>query len=485
MYDLFSDQIESFDALRVAMKSHRDILLQASTGSGKTAIATNMIGGTRLRARRSIMSFPRVALLEQTSETFKKHDIPHSFIASGYPYNPFADVFLGMTETMAKRVTAGTMPKGINLHVPDETHVGDVALSCVIQHFKKPWFDGTAKQNWTYQVGLSATPQRMDGRGLGIHYDYMVQGRSIKWLIENKRLSDYLLFQGRIHADFHKLARMKDEDIAGVMDAKREIVGDCVKEYIDRAKGKLWVVRCTNIKHSEVTAQAFRDAGINAVHVDGETPKAEQKRIFKAYAAREILVLCFADLLNFGFDLAQAAGVENVCIEGGSDLKPSDSLAGQLQFWGRLLRWKLFPAFIHDHVNNFLRHGLPDDDREWTLDSLTKKQRGSEEKPPPTKQCPICLVTSYIAERCRNCGHYFEVAEMAAIKTVEGELHELDKEAFRRHSLAVQDPLDEFLPVVNQEERLERLIQYAAKEGIKNPITWAANELAKINEKSV
>lgn len=486
MYDLFPDQQEIMNDLRAAMLRHKSILLQSPTGSGKTGIATNMIGASQQRGRRAIMGFPRVALLEQTHETFKKHGITHSFIASGFPFNPFADVYLGMTETMAKWIENGKMVKRIDLYIPDETHVGSKALATNINHFKLPWFDEKAKQRWTWEIGLSATPWRMDGVGLGIYYDAMVQGRQIKWLIENKRLSQYRLFQGQRPEDFQRLARLRDDELAEAMTAaRREIVGDCVREYKERALGKLWVVRCSSIETSEITAEAFRAAGVNAVHVDGETKSDMRRKIFQAFARREILVLTFADLLNFGFDLSQASGMD-VCIEGGSDLKPSDSLAGQLQFWGRLLRYKDFPAFIHDHVNNWQRHGLPCMDRDWTLDSLKKSQRGGDEKVPATRQCPACLVTDYAAQVCRNCGHEFEV-ESRFVKQVDGQLHELDLahaltlEQAKKHSAAVVDPLDEFLPVVNQEERLEGLIRYAVKEGIKNPINWAANELAKIN----
>lgn len=465
MLTLYPDQHEVMNELRAAMRRKKAVLLQSPTGSGKTAMATDMVIRAVGKGRKMLFSVPRRDLMDQTSKTFIKHKIHHGFVAAGRDYNPFSQVYIGMVDTMARRLDR--LPK-VQLAVFDETHYGADALGRVIDHYKKMG---------AWCIGLSATPWKLNGQGLGIWYDEMIQGKSIRWLIDNKRLSDYKYFYGRPRGDFAAIRNKTEKEISEYMENQRMIIGDCVDDYIQRGMGRLWIVRCTSIKHSQLTAEAFRNAGINAMHVDGETPDDQKRAIFMAYARREILVLTFADLLNFGFDLSQATGLD-VCVEGGSDQKPTKSLAGIMQFWGRMLRYKPYHALIHDHVNNYLQEGfgLPCSERNWTLDS--KKKRDGGEKVPPTRQCPKCFYVHPPAPQCPECKHIYEI-ESREIKKVDGTLEEMDIEAFHARQRPPLDGLEEILPPINNEETLEYLIKYAQKLGKKNPVSWAAKELAE------
>lgn len=469
MQTLFPDQAEIMTALRLAMRKYKAILLQSPTGSGKTRMAVDMILGflSKKHTGRMLMGFPRIALMDQTSKTLTSLGISHTFIANGYPYNPFAQVIIGMEDTIANWIRAGKMPRDIFVFIPDEVHYGDRSLDVNINFFK-------ACGAWV--IGLSATPWKMSGQGLGIWFEYMVKGKSIRWLIDNKRLSEYQLFGGR---KYQQRDYTSEADVIAAMEANNEIVGDCVNEYKLHSMGKIWVTRCTSVKTSEDTAQKFREAGVPTAHVDGDTPSDERTRIFKALARRELFNVTFVDLLNFGFDLAQAAGMD-VCIEGGSDLKPSESLAGQLQFWGRLIRYKPFPARINDHVNNHRKHGAPDAEREWTLDSLTKKQRG--EKVTPSKLCGECLFVHPPAPQCPDCGHVYEI-ESREIREVKGKLEEVKFSEEVKAEKGEYDPRNDgfagILPPVDNAEELQSLINFATRKQIENPIAWATEEFRK------
>lgn len=465
MFKLFDDQAEIMGNLRAAMRRKKAVLLQSATGSGKTAMATDMIMNAGIKGNKVLFCVPRLTLMNQTSNTFLSHNIHHSFVASGRDYNPFAKVHIGMVDTMARRLDK--LPD-VKIAIFDEAHFGGESLNKVINYYKE-------RGAWT--IGLSATPTKLSGQGMGMLFDEMVQGKSIRWLMDNKRLSDYRYFYGRTNDDFTEINKRTDKEIAEYMESKRVIIGDCVSDYRARCMGRLHIVRCTSIKHSELTAEAFRSAGIPAVHIDGNTPKMEQEAIFKAFARREIWVLTFADLLNFGFDLSQASGMD-VCIESGSDMKPSKSLAGQMQFWGRMLRMKPDAAIINDHVNNYIEHGLPCSDREWTLDSK-KKRKG--EKVPPTKQCPECFYVHSPAPKCPECGNVYEVSSGGGLESVAGELHEIDVKAMRNNQ---KEPVQDGL--FSDEQTLEMLIVYAKKNNYKNPAQWAAKELAnRINRRYV
>lgn len=459
MITFFPDQQKMFDELRQSMQRNKSVLLQSATGSGKTVIGSQMVINVIAKQRKASFFVPRRDLLDQTSNTFNKYNCHHSYIAAGRDYNPFGSIYVGMIDTAARRLKkwadsgkqSGCPLPNVDVAVFDETHFGEGALDSVIRHYQ-------AIGAWT--IGLSATPWKLNGQGLGIWYNDMVQGPSIRYLIDNKRLSDYRYFYGRTREDFHAMQRKTDKEIASIMETKRAIIGDAVNDYKLRALGKLHIVRCTSITHSQITAESFRQSGVNAIHVDGNTPDEEKQRIFTAFAKRQISVLTFADLLNFGFDLSQATGIDT-CIESCSDLKPSKSLAGQMQFWGRVLRAKPFPAIINDHVNNWKEHGVPCSAREWTLESLTRKAGG--ERVPPTRQCPSCFFVHSPAPACPECGSVYEVLGRM-VKEKDGDLVEINKEEVEKQRLRKQHDLHNC-------KTLSDLQAYAKKYGYKSG--WA------------
>ncbi len=166
-------------------------------------------------------------------------------------------------------------------------------------------------------------------------------------------------------------------------------------------------------------------------------------------------------------------------------MKPSKSLAGQMQFWGRALRMKPYPAIINDHVNNYIEHGLPCSDRSWSLKGRDKK--GNSEKVPPTRQCPKCYFVHPPAPLCPNCKHVYEI-KSREIEQMEGELKEMDKARLKsemKKQMQYVDGLAEQLPPLDSPEALEYLIRYAKQEGHENPTAWAAEEMARRINKNV
>ena len=296
------------------------------------------------------------------------------------------------------------------------------------------------KANGTIILGLSATPWKLSGEGLGKWYDDMVQGPSVRQLIDAGRLSEYDAFAPstpdlsgiKIAAGDYAKGQLAER-----MEQDRVLIGNAVKHYKTHAEGKLNIAYCVSIAHSEIVAQSFRDAGITAAHIDGKTPDIERKRIIKAYAKREIMVLTNCELLTFGFDLASQVGMD-VTVECMSDLRPTKSLALQAQKWGRVLRRKPYPAIIFDHANNFMQHGLPCDEREWTLDDrLHGVGTKGGERILPVKQCLSdangagCFHCHHPSPKCPKCGHVYEV-QSREIEEVEGELEAIDKERIKK-----------------------------------------------------
>lgn len=463
---LYDDQKDVLDRLKNSMSVNKSVLLQAATGFGKTRVAQYMVQSAHEKGSGVVFTVPRRQLLDQTSETFDEGGIKHSYIAAGRTFNPYSRVHIGMIDTMVNRLEK--LPKA-KLVIVDETHYGETALTRVIEHYKK---------EGAWVIGLSATPWKLSGKGLGCYYDDMVCGPSVGWLMDNGRLSKYRFFRGRTQVDFDR-ARISGgeynmKDIDGIIEANEgAIIGDAIDDYKTKAFGKLHVVRCVSIKRSQILAESYRDNGITAVHVDGDTPKDELSRIMKAYARREITVLTFCDLLNFGFDLAQASGYPDVCVESGDDQKPSKSLAGQMQFWGRMLRIKPEHAIIFDRVNNWKEHGFPDDERNWTLEDRGQGKK-SGERAPPSKQCGECFCIHRPAPSCPDCGHVYEI-KSREVEELDGDLVELTKA--QREELR-QKLVKERKMAQGKARSLEELIAYGKSQGMNNPTGWAAKVLA-------
>ena len=453
---LYEDQEWLVSDLRKAMALNKSVLLQSATGSGKTAIAIHIIQNVIKKGKRCGFSVPRKELFNQTCETLDKYGIEHGYIASGKPYSGGMDVYVGMLPTMASR--ADELPD-LDLVFIDETHFGESYNDKVIKHYK---------ERGTLIVGLSATPWKSSGKGLGCWYDDMVSGKSIPWLIENKRLSDYKGFAPS-NLDLSSLKVTAGDynkgDVASFMESQSTITGDAVAHYKKLAMGKLNITFCASIHHSEIVTESFNANGVPSAHIDGKTPTDEKVRMIRAFAKKELLNLSCCDLLCFGFDLSQASGVD-VCIESMSDLKPTKSLALQMQKWGRVLRYKPYPAIILDHANNFQEHGLPCSDREWTLTDRIQTKSKSEPVP-PTRQCEECFSVHTPAPTCPDCGYVYKIVPRK-VEEVEGELEEIQKEVARKQERSTQGKTD----------TLEGLIALGKKKGYKNPSFWAKKVLA-------
>lgn len=419
MISLYPDQNDMIAGVVESLKrGNKSVLMQYPTGGGKSVMATEIIRRAIAKGSDAWFTVPRRELLKQMSGTFNDFNLPHTFIASGHPYRVGQPLKLASTSSLINRLNNLIPPK---LAVIDETHFGGDGLDTLIK-----WL----RAGKTTILGLSATPWKLSGEGMGKWYDDMVQGPSIRSLIDMKRLSDYRAFAPS-HVDLSGIKITAGDyakgQLAGRMEQDRVLIGNAVNHYKTHANGKLNIAYCVSIAHSEIVAQSFKDAGIPAAHIDGKTPDNERRRIIKAYANRELRVLTNCELLTFGFDLASQVGMD-VTVECMSDLRPTKSLALQMQKWGRVLRRKDYPAIIFDHANNINEHNLPCADREWTLSDREISRGGNNsERLKPVKQCDKCYHCHKPSPVCPNCGNVYEV-QSRSIDEVEGTLGEIGKD---------------------------------------------------------
>lgn len=348
----------------------------------------------------------RRELLDQTMETFERFNIP------------LKSIYIGMIATYANHPDRYPAPDFI---IFDEAHFSmAVTWQRLINRFPN------AKL-----VGLTATPCRLDGRPLGNTYDRLITGVTTRDLINQGYLSDYRYFAPAV-ADLSKLKTRGadfDPDDATRILTQRAVFGDVIQNYRKYADGLQTICYCSSIHHSQLMAEEFQAAGINAVHFDGNTPADERKHIVQDFRDKKIQILCNVDLISVGFDVPDCW----CCIL----LRPTMSTALFIQQSCRALRPQLGKtAVILDHVGNYTRHGLPDDPREWSLESKVKphQEYGPDGKL-SVRQCPICYFTFKSGPSvCPNCG--------ATITTTRQEIENIKRvklEEIKRRDAARKD----------------------------------------------
>lgn len=452
-------QVKAIDDTRNALRQHDSVLLTAPTGAGKTALTVNMMGTAASRGKSSMFLVHRQELLDQTSRALWEQKLEHGMIASGKGMSRLP-VQVASVQTLVRRLDKVQAP---DLVVIDEAHRAAASTyTKIIEAFKE--INPSMKV-----VGLTASPQRTDGKGLNDLFQDLVHGPSVRWLIDNGYLADYELLAPPSQADLSKLhTRMGDyavDEVEAAVD-KPAIIGDAVDHYRNIAMGKRCAVFCVSRKHSRHVCEQYNAAGIPAEHVDGETPTAERKASVARFVKGETLVLCSVELFIEGFD---CPGIEVVQM-----LRPTQSVVVYLQAIGRALRPApgKAKAIILDHVNNWERHGLPDDDRDWALEGKKKDKLKVSENLPSLgiTQCPAPCFTIFKKDTgaCPKCGKGVEAGGRKELEVMDGELEKVDTATLRKQRKQEQ----------GQARSLRDLIQLGIRRGMNKPSAWACITMA-------
>lgn len=410
MVSLRPYQQDLLDGIRAEMRrGHRRIVAVMPTGAGKGTTIAAMVRSAAAKGMRTLILAHRAELIDQLSETADRWGVPHGIIAAGRSMDLSQLVQVGSVQTVVRRLDKIPAPQ---LIIQDEAHhvLTGNTWGKVINHWPN-----------AYLVGKTATPSRSSGEGLGEghggFFTAMVLGPDTAWLTANGFLAPARVFAPPGALDTSKL-RTRAGDFR-MDDAERQleeggIMGDAVTHYQRHIFPGTAIAFCCSIAHAEAVAEAFQAQGIRAHSIDGTMDKTERRRLIAQLGTGEVQVLTSCMIISEGTDVPSVSGAIM--------LRPTQSLALYLQMVGRALRpapGKV--AVINDHVGNSLRHGLPTDPREWTLEGKAKRQRDAA---PPVKVCPGCFAAIPSASReCPECGHAFE-AEKREYITVEGDLVE-------------------------------------------------------------
>ena len=331
-------------------------------GSGKSCIAADMARRATWKGNRVLFLVHRKELVDQIQRTFIGWGVDMDYCT------------VGMVQTITRRLKKIQAPA---LIITDENH------HSLAESYKRI-YEAFPK---AYRVGVTATPVRLNGDGLGDVNDRLIIGVSAKWLIANQFLAPYDYYAPSV-ADLTGLHVRQGEYIASEIEARlmsAAIYGDVIANYQKYGNGDKAVCYCASIKHSMAVAEAFNQADISAAHLDGETPKPERNKIISDFRSGKVRILCNVDLISEGFDVPDC-GCAIL-------LRPTKSLTLYIQQSMRCMRYQPGKkAVIIDHVGNYARFGMPDDDREWTLDKKSRdKQAQREQNSVKAAICPECF----------------------------------------------------------------------------------------------
>jgi len=418
---------------------HKNILATLPTGGGKTAIFSKIIEETKapccaIAHRRELVGQISLALARNgikhyliapdsvRREIIGMHvfETNHSFYDPGAPY-----AVAGVDTLMRREKELNSWAQTVRLWVIDEAH-----------HLtkKNKWGRAALMFSNAYGLGVTATPGRADGLGLGKGadgiIDVLIPGANMRDLINLNFLTEYKIYAPPSDLNLSQVNITSSGDYSHkpltAAVRKSHILGDIVKHYLKLARGKLGITFATDVKSATEIAAQYNAAGVAAEMICAKTNSRLRLEILRRFKNRKILQLVNVDLFGEGFDLP--------AIEVVSMARPTQSYNLYVQQFGRALRPmknKKY-AIIIDHVGNVARHGLPDSPRVWSLNARDKRRKSNTEIP----QVKICINCTAVYKRnynkCPYCNYCPEPIARSDPKFVDGDLVELDTKTLEK-----------------------------------------------------
>ena len=410
------------DTQQAYREGARAVLMVMPTGAGKTIVFSKVTQLAMAKGRRVLLLAHRRELLQQISRALTGWQVPHGVISPG-PIETRHPVQVASIPTLLRRLFPGKYQ--FDLIVIDECHhaVSDSGMGKILAEFPHAKI-----------LGVTATPCRLDGRGLGKSasgfFETLVEGPTVLELIERGYLARPVVYappEG-LGPDVSGVKVVGGDYAVGalaeVMD-RSPLTGDAVSHYRRLCDGVPALAFCVTVAHAEHVAEQFRAAGYASVALSGETPDELRDRWIRDLGEGRLNVLTSCNVVSEGTDIPRVTAALL--------LRPTASYSLAMQQMGRVLRTApgKEKAIILDHAGNVRRHGLPTEPMEWTLQDRPKRPKQDDWRP-TTKPCPECQAEVSMRQMdCPECGHAWERLPEAP-PVVDADLEEIDAVAVAR-----------------------------------------------------
>lgn len=402
-------QIEAITNVKKSfLNDAKSVLLTLPTGAGKTVIFSQITKLAKSKGSNVLILVHRKELIDQAGDKLTKANVKYGIIAAGHkPID--SNVQVASVQTLINRLNNLWIPSII---IIDEAHHA-VASSWqkVFNHYKD-----------TLKLGVTATPMRMTGAGLGEVFDDLIVGSTIPELVELGHLAKH-----EVYAPPNKLNLDKIKTIRGDFNKKEvedeldkvDIVGDAVDNYRKLGQNKPAIAFCISVKHGQYVTNKFKQAGYTAELITGSMKSDDRKTLVDNFKNGKVQILVSIDVVSEGFD------VENCSVA--ILLRPTQSEGLYIQQVGRVLRPEPNKtAIVLDHVGNTKRHGFVDDVRDFDLHQKAKSKRKGEIAP-AVQTCEQCFAVFKPQPICPVCGHE-KVITKREITYEDGELVKMRKQ---------------------------------------------------------
>jgi superfamily II DNA or RNA helicase len=371
-------------------------LLYLPTGSGKTVIASEII--RRAADKHVVFLAHRRELIHQTRDKLAEFDVRAGVILAEHPADAMLGVQVASVQTLWSRCFRQTqdLPPANIVFVDEAHHVRARTYQAILESYPD-----------AQVIGMTATPCRRDGRGLGNVFDELIEGPSVEELIKQGYLVGTKAYAPS-RPNLKGVETRKGDYVESQLDQRMntdKLVGDIVSHWLRLGAHRKTVCFATSVAHSIHLRDEFVKVGVPAEHIDGSTPKAERDETLEKLSRGDLDLVCNCMVLTEGWDQPDVS----CCIMA----RPTKSTGLFRQMAGRVLR--PYPgkdhALILDHAGAVFQHGFVEDPIAWSLDedhkAENKAQATLQLKPSDRLvECAQCQAIRTAGEPCRHCGYF-------------------------------------------------------------------------------
>lgn len=383
-------------------KGHKGVCCELPCRAGKSYIMAKIAQSSSNKEKKVLILAHRNSLINQHKELFESLELENKNIR---------------IESVFTEVNHLGENGPVDLIIIDEGHIsGASSYQKVCEYYN------------CRRILFTATPARLDGKPLNLA-DVLVSGISITELIKRNCVSDFDYYAPNLDINIDKVSKVagdyNNKELGNAV-RKPTIYGDILKYYKMLGDNRQAIAYCVNIEHSKDVCQLFNDNGIKAAHMDAKTNEKEREKIMDEFKKGNIQILCNCNLISEGITLPSASV--------GLLLRPTLSLPLYIQQACRVLTpVEGKKAVIIDYVGNVFRHGLPTDDREWSLKGSVKPYYNeNDDGTLKIRVCQNCFSTFKTAPVCPYCGATYQTTAVEIQNMKEIELKKIKEEKERK-----------------------------------------------------
>ena len=351
-------QLQSLEKINQAFQSCQSVLFQMPTGTGKTVLFSALTHQYLQNNKKVLIIVHRRELIDQAITHLRHYNIEAGTILSKVKPDSSLPIQVASIQTLTRRE-----PFHTDLVIIDEAH-----HSCASSYTKLWLMFPDAKF-----LGVTATPIRLDNKGLGDVYDTLITSDSFHHFVKDKHLVPVRQYIGSLPDLKNVKMQAGDYNIKQLQPrvTTTSVIGGLIKSYESRALNKSCIVFAVDVNHSLQIVELYRKHGYTAEHIDGDTPYLEREDILKRFKNKEIQVLCNVGIITEGFDMPDCEVVQLA--------RPTKSLGLYLQMTGRVMR----PAegkkegIVLDCAGLWRNFGTCQKPRKWHLHQSTEESEES------------------------------------------------------------------------------------------------------------